>query len=436
MESYILGTHRLLGELFRHHSKYRRWHYAILLCHTNANSLANLIGLTLPQLKTLLTIIGLGHFVGKDTKFHLNIRGWKTFLIEQKLNNEKHQYYFDRFHVMYVPGGQLCAGESTASHRGYWIGIGDSVLMKDEMTNPSSQFQYFSTPPRITGKYKYTKEVLVAFKVILHEYENELEFDKAEKEHDNNIEIMNEEMTAQSNVIDAVMNLNLFLDDFKNGKRSKEDTALVIEASIHESIRNAEKERNSLITRMIMFANSSNDNHDQSCDMNDEVIDELVSSDEQKLKMAPCLTQFGIPLQPAILSVCVREIISLSNSFPSANILQYTNWKGEQKNVIPVSVCKNEKSFLRCNRRSKFIDTIPHSITRGTSANECDAAEWIMKRLATLHEDQFINVMNKMGYGIMNRKMDPDTAQAMWDEANVNTSQQRSILRYLKSTFG
>jgi hypothetical protein len=32
--------------------------------------------------------------------------------------------------------------------------------------------------------------------------------------------------------------------------------------------------------------------------------------------------------------------------------------------------------------------------------------------------------------------MDHDTAQAMWDEGNVNISTQRVILRYLQATFG
>jgi hypothetical protein len=61
---------------------------------------------------------------------------------------------------------------------------------------------------------------------------------------------------------------------------------------------------------------------------------------------------------------------------------------------------------------------------------------WIVERFGRTHEDVFLNVCNELGYPVVTRKMDSDTAQAMWDEGNVNIATQRVILRYLRATFG
>ena len=41
-----------------------------------------------------------------------------------------------------------------------------------------------------------------------------------------------------------------------------------------------------------------------------------------------------------------------------------------------------------------------------------------------------------MGFPITTRSMDDNTAQAMWDETNLNLKGQRIMLRYIRVTFG
>lgn len=52
------------------------------------------------------------------------------------------------------------------------------------------------------------------------------------------------------------------------------------------------------------------------------------------------------------------------------------------------------------------------------------------------YEDQFLKVAEELGYPIIAHKMPPETAAAMWQDANVSITAQDIILRYLKNEFG
>ena len=114
------------------------------------------------------------------------------------------------------------------------------------------------------------------------------------------------------------------------------------------------------------------------------------------------------------------------------------NWKGKCTHLVQLPVCKSKESFVRMNQKKRFVDNLPMQLIcrKNNDVSVSSAAGWIMKRLAQIHEDEFMNVCNELGYSIGTKKMDIDTSQAMWDEANVNTRSQRTILRYLHGTFG
>ena len=64
------------------------------------------------------------------------------------------------------------------------------------------------------------------------------------------------------------------------------------------------------------------------------ISDELLTDEDQKMRIAPLLTQFEIPLQPKVLSVVLQEIVQIHNRFPNESILQYSNWNGKTTRVV------------------------------------------------------------------------------------------------------
>ena len=56
--------------------------------------------------------------------------------------------------------------------------------------------------------------------------------------------------------------------------------------------------------------------------------------------------------------------------------------------------------------------------------------------MGQLSEELFLEVAGELGYDFTSVKMDVVTAQAMWEEANINTCSQQIIMRYLCGFFG
>ena len=145
MESYCQRALRIIGKILCCHANFRNWHYGVILGESNANSLCNLIGLTLPEMMDLFSFLGLGSVVllrGKKS-YRINANKFRQFLESEKLGSS----YFDRMKVGNVPGGVF--GEVN-TYKGLWLGMGHND--NGIVSNPSSQFQYFSRPPRINEK--------------------------------------------------------------------------------------------------------------------------------------------------------------------------------------------------------------------------------------------------------------------------------------------
>ena len=110
---------------------------------------------------------------------------------------------------------------------------------------------------------------------------------------------------------------------------------------------------------------------------------------------------------------------------------------------MSIPICKNEESFLRINRgKSKWLDHLPHLVVgkdRNTPLDDegiSKAAGWILNRFDKKFENECVVAAEKMGYSLTSKKMPAATADVMWQELNINLTQQRIILRYLRGTFG
>jgi hypothetical protein len=168
----------------------------------------------------------------------------------------------------------------------------------------------------------------------------------------------------------------MFLDKYKYSKRTKEETTKVIIASIVESIQNAEKDRQQCLFNIINRGRYELTENDEN-----NARSELIVENE-KMKIAPLLTQFGIPIHFKVLSVCLKEIVSISKQFPKELIMKYMNWRGKETQVVQIPVCRNKKIFLAMNNRTSFLDELPMNI-KGGSKNITigEVVPWIMERL-------------------------------------------------------
>ena len=94
--------------------------------------------------------------------------------------------------------------------------------------------------------------------------------------------------------------------------------------------------------------------------------------------------------------------------------MKYDNWRGLSNQLINIPVCNNKGIFDRMSRYRRFIDRLPEYIRgENKSITDADVCYWIIKRLSTLHEEQFVKVGDDFGYSFGNQKMDAKTAQAM-----------------------
>ena len=80
------------------------------------------------------------------------------------------------------------------------------------------------------------------------------------------------------------------------------------------------------------------------------------------MKLAPVLTQLGIPLNAKVLNVLVKEIMTISHKFPEENIMICNTWKDQTNQLVNIPVCKIKKTFDRINRLRRFIYSLPEYI--------------------------------------------------------------------------
>jgi hypothetical protein len=95
MESYNIGTQWLLGSLFRHHKKYRRWHYGVTLPESDPNSLCAFLLLDEGEYNALLTQLGLATLSKDGKTLRIKPSAWESFIIQEGLVN----CYFDKMDV-------------------------------------------------------------------------------------------------------------------------------------------------------------------------------------------------------------------------------------------------------------------------------------------------------------------------------------------------
>eukprot|EP00559_Dactyliosolen_fragilissimus_P008779 CAMPEP_0184856596 /NCGR_PEP_ID=MMETSP0580-20130426/1776_1 /TAXON_ID=1118495 /ORGANISM="Dactyliosolen fragilissimus" /LENGTH=200 /DNA_ID=CAMNT_0027351699 /DNA_START=441 /DNA_END=1039 /DNA_ORIENTATION=+ len=160
-------------------------------------------------------------------------------------------------------------------------------------------------------------------------------------------------------------------------------------------------------------------------------IEEFVGAEDKQNRFG-VLQSFGVPINKTILSLLLREITMLAQEYPKLGINTFENWKGNDQVVVVIPQCKNEATFERMNQKTRWLDDIPMQIVGNSDKMPLDAAKWMIQQLGSKHPSSFKEAAADLGFCIDGKVMDQATANAMWEKANINSSGQRIITRYLK----
>jgi len=208
---------------------------------------------------------------------------------------------------------------------GQWIGIGSKAHVTrykkyTKLPTPLTQKNYFNgKSPFIKNKNVLIRQLHVSVTLLLNESRI---INEQDEDHEWYSDKMNGKLSGSSSNsscmknknVDEVNNLDRFLDDFKEGKRTKEDTMKLLTAAVIEMIEARDSVKSNCIGSIL--------------DLNNQLeVQELIKDPLLKMKKVPTLSQLHIPIDPLLLSVIIKEIASLSHMFPNRNILQYTNDK-------------------------------------------------------------------------------------------------------------
>ena len=407
MESHLTAARRFFSKLILQHQNERFWHYGITLPASNSNSLASYLKLSQSEYELLLTSIGLMKSIryGSQIKIQIQSKAWSDFIIQEQL--DKSHIYFGKMCVNKVPLDGIDATQSHMKYHGYWLGMGKYNLFEIP-TTPLTQFISHNRPPIITNRANMTNDLRLVIKSMCIVRTQELRFEEEHDDDDDDDDGLDPSQlssVSQSNAtIASVQNLSSFLDDFKNNKRSKEETSTIIVESINESIREVNKKKREIfVDNIVRNVRNGDDENSLNIVINK---DEIMPDIELRKSKVPALAYFKIPFHVEVLQLLLCEITLLSNLFVGKNIMQFNNWKGKKTHLIQVPVCSNKETFRRMNQKKQFIDNIPKQIIGGNERGNIDEAEvagWIIQRLGQLHEESFMKVCVDLGFSIGSR---------------------------------
>ena len=156
MDLCEIGISSIFGSICRHAQQHRRWHYGMLLCNSNNNSLSKLLNLSNTDFIYLLQLLQLIRIHPNNSMIIIK-KAFEFFLIAEGLNQ---QVFFDKQEVSNVPKNSnsssvdstLTNDNKFITYKGHWLGLGaTNKFTKKVKSNPSSQFDYYEKPPRVQG---------------------------------------------------------------------------------------------------------------------------------------------------------------------------------------------------------------------------------------------------------------------------------------------
>ena len=184
-------------------------------------------------------------------------------------------------------------------------------------------------------------------------------------------------------ILEGLSNLSSVLDNWKDGKISKEETMAILIASTQESIQVAERSRILAIEEMM----KNKYNEDPSVNEN------LFEDPNDMLQNVPALTQMGVPITTNAIRTVAKELAILHGKFREKKLLHYKTFNGYNNSLLVVPNCKTKESFVRSNLKQRFVDELPIMISGDETNKELQSeiSGWLIKRLGMLYGNKLID---------------------------------------------
>ena len=254
----------------------------------------------------------------------------------------------------------------------WWLGIGD-ILDQQTQYNPSTQFKILNNGP--TQLEDSLKEVVM----------------KYSKDMTRIAELIEEKVSKKVDTIDTDFNINLelschskreFSTNYHGDIKTLADTLSQCEAGSKFN-----KSVNELIDIVLTEEFMGKNNRAQSIhdtEDNDDYSKLVDLSDDMVKEKLPLLAKFRMPLSPFLVSTLLQDIVKLSEMFKDKNLLQIKRFCGTTTTLIPVPQAENEESFIKNEKRNKWLSKIFQVLFPN---NENIAVEWMLKGLGKKYKD-------------------------------------------------
>jgi hypothetical protein len=161
--------------------------------------------------------------------------------------------------------------------------------------------------------------------------------------------------------------------------------------------------------------------------------DELDLRPGTTAKDFPVLNHFRIPLETFWINGLLRDILKLSKSVAeSASLLNFKQYNDCEVTLVPIPKTGSYYCFERNMKDHSWFGEVLGALS---NAPETSLSSLLMA-LSKLRNEEFITAAKEAGLLLNGKVMDAESATAMWEEANINCRQQRTILRHLACYFG
>jgi len=152
----------------------------------------------------------------------------------------------------------------------------------------------------------------------------------------------------------------------------------------------------------------------------------------------PTLAKYGFPTDSQEeINALMRDLWKLQesedNNVKPFSFIHSNNRLGM---LLPIPRASSQLLFKCALKKNNFISHMLDFIVKGSECTKNDVAEWLLSYLADEFEEEFMSMAILNGVVVSPKIMNAETVAAMCQEANINVSCLRSILRYFHHVFG
>jgi hypothetical protein len=147
----------------------------------------------------------------------------------------------------------------------------------------------------------------------------------------------------------------------------------------------------------------------------------------------PVLNHFCILLEIFWINGLLQDILKLSKSVAgSCALLNFKQYNDCEVTLVPILKTGSYYHFERNMKEHSWFGEVLGALSNAPETS----LSCLLMSLSKLCNEEFITAAEEVGLLLNGKVMDAESSTAMWEEANINCQQQRTILRHLACYFG